>query len=144
EGPLRQELESQIARLGLSGRVHLLGFRRDVPDLLAHADLSVIASRREGFGYTLAEALLLRRLVVSTDVPAANEVLPRSFLVPREDPAALRATIVRVLADPAAALGAFQPVWHRASAEFTIEAMVAATARLYRHAIEANARRMSG
>ncbi len=132
EGPERPALESQIRDRGLGDRVQLLGFRQDVPDLLAQADLTVIASRREGFGYTLAEALLLRRLVVSTDVPAANEILPARFLVPCEDPDALRAAIVSTLSDQRAVEQAFEPVWEQAATAFTIDAMVAATARLYR------------
>lgn len=131
EGPQRRQLESQIRDHGLGDRVCLLGYRADVPAILSAADLVAIASRREGFGYTLAEALLLRRLVVSTDVPAANEFLPGAFLVPCEDPAAMRTAIVATLADREQAFQAFEPVWERAAAEFTIGAMVASTRKVY-------------
>ncbi len=144
EGPELPALEARIQDKGLGDRVQLLGYRQDVPDLLAQADLTVIASRREGFGYTLAEALLLRRLVVSTDVPAANEVLPARFLVPCEDPTALRAAIVSTLSDRTAAEQAFEPVWEQAAAAFTIDAMVAATARLYREVTRPAAARTAG
>ncbi|MBX3436151.1 MAG: glycosyltransferase [Planctomycetaceae bacterium] len=143
EGPQRKALEAQIIRLGLTDRVELLGFRRDIPDLLATADLTVIASRREGFGYTLAEALLLRRPVVATNVPAANEILPPQFLVPCGDAAALRRAISHALAKPTELASTFEPVWNRAAAEFTLEAMTAATDRLYADLVQSRIRRLS-
>jgi glycosyltransferase involved in cell wall biosynthesis len=131
EGPQHRELATQVRQRRLEDRVLLTGFRRDVPTLLASADLTIIASRREGFGYTLAEALLLRQLVVSTDVPAANEILPPRYVVPCEAAAPLRDCIGSVLHDLTAARRDFQPVWDRSTGLFTIEAMVEKVDRLY-------------
>lgn len=69
DGPLRPSLEALIARLGLSGRVDLLGFREDALAFLNRADLFVLSSKFEGFGNVVAEALACGTAVVSTDCP---------------------------------------------------------------------------
>ena len=48
EGPEQVALSTQAAQLGIAHRVHLLGFRTDVAELLAAADLFVSASHSEG------------------------------------------------------------------------------------------------
>ncbi|HJX88018.1 MAG TPA: glycosyltransferase, partial [Gemmatimonadales bacterium] len=57
EGPERRALETRIAHLGLGDRVHLLGFRSDVPDLLAGSDLFVLPSLFEGLPLSILEAM---------------------------------------------------------------------------------------
>lgn len=56
-GPKEEALRQQAAALGLGGRLHLLGYRRDVPELLAAADLFVFPSYREGLSVALMEAM---------------------------------------------------------------------------------------
>ena len=53
---------------------------------MAAADGVVISSEREGFSYVCAEALLLGKPVISTDVPIANEILPEKHIFRGEDP----------------------------------------------------------
>ncbi len=136
EGPQRARLESLINELALGDRVRLLGYRHDVPMLLAGADLVIISSRREGFSYVLAEALQARRVVISTRVPVADEVLPETFLVDTDQPAALHAKITQVLGSPEQAREAFETVWRYAAQTFTIERMTVQTEEVYRRALE--------
>lgn len=56
EGPLRGELEREIARRDLAGCVELWGARADVADLMAAADLFVFPSLAEGLGLAAVEA----------------------------------------------------------------------------------------
>ena len=58
EGNYRDDLTQLINKLDLSNRVHLLGHRKDIPLILAAADLFVFPSKREGFGMALLEAIL--------------------------------------------------------------------------------------
>ena len=136
EGPQRARLESLINELALGDRVRLLGHRHDVPMLLAGADVVIISSQREGFSYVLAEALQARRVVISTRVPVADEVLPETFLVDTDKPAMLHAKITQVLGSPEQARAAFEPVWRYAAQTFTIERMTAQTEEVYRRALE--------
>ena len=57
DGPLRPRLEARIVARGLTGKVRLLGWRRDVPELLAAADLFLLTSLWEGLPRALVEAM---------------------------------------------------------------------------------------
>lgn len=133
EGPEHDRLVSRIDALNLAGQVHLLGQRDDVPALMAMADLLVIPSRSEGFSYVFAEALMSRLLVVSTDVPVPNEVLPAELLSPREHPGELARRIEFVRAADAASIEHWKDALHTfATGQFSLQAMITRTEALYR------------
>jgi len=93
EGELRAQLEMQASALGLDKRVLFPGFRRDVLDLVAAADLFVFPSREEGLGGALIEALLLGVPVVASSAGGIPEVLNGDphvgMMVPPANPDAL-------------------------------------------------------
>jgi glycosyltransferase involved in cell wall biosynthesis len=72
DGPLRPRLERLATRLGIIGRVRFLGWREDVPRLLASADLLVCPSLHEPLGNVVIEAWSAGLPVVATasDGPA--------------------------------------------------------------------------
>lgn len=140
DGPERLRLEALLRELNLGGRVRLCGFRRDVPALLAAADVMVMASRNEGFPYVLVEGLHARRVVVSTRVPGALDILPPEFLVEYGDPGQLAGAVNRVLANLDAARRAFVPVWEFAARELTLARMVEKTEEVYRRVLGGPAR----
>jgi glycosyltransferase involved in cell wall biosynthesis len=104
-GPRRAELEALAGALGVGGRLHLLGPREDVGDVLAALDLYVVSSAREGMSNAMLEALASGVPVVSTPVSGAAEALgplgdgARPGLV--VEPEALGDAIARLLAEPA-------------------------------------------
>lgn len=103
EGPLRAQLEARSRELGLADRVRVLGFRRDVPDLLQGIDLLVQASHREGLGNSLLEAMASGRGVIASRVGGNPEVVEDAvtgLLVPERDPATLADAMRKALADP--------------------------------------------
>ena len=57
DGPEREPLASLIANLNLEQQVILAGYRSDARGLMTGADLLLVSSNREGFNYTVAEAL---------------------------------------------------------------------------------------
>ncbi|MFT5323127.1 MAG: glycosyltransferase involved in cell wall biosynthesis [Planctomycetaceae bacterium] len=137
DGPLEDKLRALIAQCGLTKNVSLLGFRSDIREILNAADVLVIPSRREGFGYVLAEALLAGCPVVSTDVPAANEILPRQFIVPCEDVASLQQRLAETMAKSDSELRAeFGPVWARAEQAFALNTMLTETAKVYQSLLQ--------
>jgi len=102
EGPLREMLQQQIAALGMTDRIYLLGNRSDVPDLLKHFSVFASSSRWEGMPYALLEALAARRPVVATHVLGSEELIRdevTGLLVPPGDPSALSDAILRLLDD---------------------------------------------
>ena len=110
EGPERAALTSLAHDLGVQDRLHLLGWRTDQAALLARCDLLACPSRHEPLGNVVIEAFSAGRPVVAADAAGPVELITpnrEGFLVPREDPGALAAAIVSVLARPmlAARLG---------------------------------------
>ncbi len=135
EGPERFTLESLIQKLNLRDTVHLAGFRRDVPKLMAHSDLVVISSQREGFPYAMVEALHMEKVIVSTRFAGAEGFLPAAFLVPCEDESALHQVIHHALHTPHESQRAYRHVWQWAKSELTVERMVASTHHVYSHLV---------
>jgi len=130
EGSHRVQLEALIAQLDLADRVHLLGMRRDIPELLGQLDLFVFAAKPdEGFGIALAEAMAAGVPIVATDVGACREVLDDGrcgLLVEPASPTALAAGIRSVLKDPAASARRAAAGRERALRDFSVAAMAKA------------------
>lgn len=100
EGPERGDLRERIASERLP--VELLGYRTDVPDLLAAADLVVVSSRWEARSLVVQEAMRAGVPVVSTAVGGVPELVGEAaVLVPYGDAGALAAAVRGLLADPA-------------------------------------------
>lgn len=100
-------LVHRAALLGVASRVRLLGFRSDMADVYAALDAVVLASRWEGFGLVVAEAMAAGRPVVATDVGGVGEAAgaagpdgPAVRLVPPGDVEALRVGVAEVLDRP--------------------------------------------
>ena len=75
EGPLRGEIEQQIARACGTEIVRMLGLRRDVGRILAAADAFLLTSVSEGIPLTVIEAMAAGLPVVSTAVGGVPEVI---------------------------------------------------------------------
>lgn len=130
EGPELPRLRERAGRSAVSGQISFLGHRDDVAPLMAASDCVVISSRREGFSYVFAEALMQGRPVVSTDVPIPNEVLPRRLICPPDDPDALARLMSEV--DPDSKEQREAQAFARR--HLTIDAMVSKTIQVYRKA----------
>lgn len=63
-GPRREKLEVLARELGVSERVHFLGYRRDIPSILAAADIFCLPSFREGLPLALMESMATGKPVV--------------------------------------------------------------------------------
>lgn len=102
EGPEGGELASLARRLGIEGRVDLLGRRDDVWSLLRGATVCALPTRAEGMSNTLLEALAAGCPVVATDIPPNLEVLSGGggVLVPTDDVGALAHALVELLERP--------------------------------------------
>lgn len=94
-----QQMEKRIVRERWGDRIKFLGYRQDVPRLMASSDVLTHPSRMEGFGLTLVEAMAAGLPVVASNVEGIPEVLAGtdSIMVPPEDPEALRESVLRTL-----------------------------------------------
>jgi glycosyltransferase involved in cell wall biosynthesis len=100
QGPLAAPLQSRAASLGLL--VRFAGHRRDVPALLAAADVFVLPSTWEGQSLALQEALRAGVPIVATRVGGNPELTGENaaILVPPDDPRRLADAVRSVLGDP--------------------------------------------
>jgi glycosyltransferase involved in cell wall biosynthesis len=107
EGPMRAQLETEAAALGVAGRVRFLGFvnQSQLPSVYASADLMVLPSEYEPFAMVVNEAMVCGcPVVVSDRVGAAKDlVAPVSpdFIFPHGDVVALAEILCRAFSDPA-------------------------------------------
>ena len=74
-GKHEKEVRAEVKRLGLEPFVRFAGYRRDVPDILQAADVSVLTSLFEGIPRSLMESMALGLPVVATDVPGTRTLV---------------------------------------------------------------------
>ena len=139
DGPRREDLARMTHEWGLAGRVHFVGQRDDVPDLMALMDVLVLSSRFEAFPMVILEGMAAGKPIVSTHVGAVQEAVrhdQNGYLVPVDDVDAMARCIARVLTDRALGrrLGL---VGQRLVAErFHLRHMVAGYERLFLSLVE--------
>ncbi len=88
----------------LRERVHFLGYRDDIPDLLRAADIFVSASHREGLPRSIIEAMMCALPVVATNIRGSREeVVPgeTGLLVEVKQPKELARALDKLAGDPA-------------------------------------------
>jgi glycosyltransferase involved in cell wall biosynthesis len=104
DGPGRETLEEKIALEPWKDHVTLLGYRTDIPDILASLDALVLPSyAHEGIPQIILQAQAMSCPVIATTVGGIPEVVENGvtgLLVPPRDPVALAEKITAVLSDP--------------------------------------------
>ncbi len=128
ETDYKQRLLQRAAELGVSDRVHWLGFRDDVAALMRAVDVLVHTSTSpEPFGRVLVEGMLARRPVVAAAMGASAEILGDDYpwLVRAGDPEALADAIRRLFDIPEAARMVIAARLHcRAQQNYSVAGMV--------------------
>jgi len=139
-GPLRSELERQIGAAGLQGRVHLLGKRADVPEILNAADVFVLSSDYEGNPLSVMEAMAAGKPMICTAVGGVPELVEDGcgLLVPPRDAQALSKAMSHMLENPNARKSMGEKSARRAVERFDLRAMTEAYEDLYRRLIANN------
>lgn len=102
QGPLEREVRSLHRDLALGDAFQLLGFRRDVADLMAASDLFVLGSAHEGLPVAIMEAFAAGLPVIATKVGGVPQQVREGIeglLVPPGDPGSLSGALVRVASD---------------------------------------------
>jgi glycosyltransferase involved in cell wall biosynthesis len=75
DGPLRHRIEQLAQELHVDKRVHFLGIRHDVPELIASASLYVQPSRVDGFCIAALEAMAGGLTVIASDIPGLRDLV---------------------------------------------------------------------
>ena len=134
EGILREALEEQAKNLGLAKRVHFLGLRTDIPDVLGAMDVFVLSSDWEGNPLSIMEAMASGLPIVSTDaggVPKMFQSGKEGLLVARGDAQALGRSMASLLRDQETRQSFGRSAARRAKKDFDVSTMVQAYEELY-------------
>ena len=134
DGPLRPQAAALARDLGISHRVHFLGARTDVAELLAQQQVFLLITNWEGFPRSILEAMRAGLPVVASDVGGVRESVvdgTTGFVVPPCDPEALRARLGTLLRDPRLRTSFGQAGRARYEARFTFDRMLEQTLAIY-------------
>jgi glycosyltransferase involved in cell wall biosynthesis len=86
-GDPRRSIHPGLAiALGLADRVHFLGYRRDIPELMRAATAFVLPSRYEPFSLAVLEALASGLPVITARTVGASELIPPGAGIVLDDP----------------------------------------------------------
>jgi glycosyltransferase involved in cell wall biosynthesis len=100
---LLEDLKQAIVQKGLSNQVHYLGFRKDIPELMASLDLFVLPSNLpDSFPTVILEAMAAGKPIIATDSGGASEMIAEGrtgFVIPIGDVTAGVATLEKLLSN---------------------------------------------
>ncbi|QDT64989.1 glycosyltransferase [Calycomorphotria hydatis] len=142
EGPLKEKLEGECKTLSLSDRVHFLGRREDVPQLMKMADVLVLTSLWEGMPNVVLEAMASGLPVVATEAEGIQELLAppaRGFLIENDSPEAVAKGIQKVLKEPHIFQPAAETAQNHTAEHLTWDSAAERYLRLYRDQIDSEA-----
>lgn len=135
DGELRNELETLAHTLGVTTRVHFLGERDDVAQILAASDTFVLSSFSEGIPLAVLEAMAAGLPVIATSVGGLPEVIRdgvEGFLVPPADVEALQSAMSQMVRDCDARSAMSRAATSTISQRFDARVMVASYLSIYK------------
>jgi glycosyltransferase involved in cell wall biosynthesis len=131
DGPLASAVQKAI---GAEKRIMLLGFQKNVPEILSILDIFALASLWEGLGRALTEAMSMGIPVAATAVNGVPELVVHEetgLLSPPKNPEQLAANLAWLLDHPKAARQMGKSAQERVLPLFGAEQMVAQIEELY-------------
>jgi len=102
-GESEQQLKKAVNELMLQDKVSFLGFRRDVPELMASSDIFILTSRHEGLTRAIMEAMAVGLPIIATDVRGNRDLVKsgeNGYLVPLDDVETTSQVIKKLISSP--------------------------------------------
>ena len=130
--------EHEVRSWESAGSITWLGYRTDVPALLASSNIVCLPSYREGLPKTLIEACAAQRAIIATDVTGCREVVnhgSNGLLVPVRNPEQLAAAISQLLGDQVQRTTFAKNGRLRAENEFASPIVIEQTLAVYKKAM---------
>jgi glycosyltransferase involved in cell wall biosynthesis len=134
DGAQKNLLEQQIQKKGIREWVTLLGWRSDIPEILANCDIFLLTSDSEGFPMVLVEAMASGKPVTATSVGGVPEIVENGvtgFLVAPGDSHALSEAILKLARDDKLREGMGKRGREKAEKEFNMRTVALKYERLY-------------
>ncbi len=139
EGREKDNLEKLAASLGIEDKVKILPASKDTTEVLSMMDIFVHpATHREGFGLTIAEAMIARKPVVATNIWAVNSIIQdgvNGYLAQPKDVNPLVKKIAHVIQNPMEVQAAVERAYRMAERLCSLERMVQETEAVYEEAM---------
>ena len=135
----KDQVEVLVKRLGLWHCTEFLGTQRDIPAILAHLDLLVLATTtHEAFGRVIVEAQASGVPVVATRVGGVIDIIndgENGLLVPPADPDSMAAAIMKIVKDPQLAASLAERAYAKLKEKYNVELMIKRTLEVYQDAL---------
>jgi glycosyltransferase involved in cell wall biosynthesis len=140
-GPEEPRIRELVAAKRLGDAVDFLGFRTDLPELLALADIQVHTSDEEGVPLAILAGMAAGRPIVATRVGGIAEVMvdgQSGFLVPRREPARIADAIAFLMANPDRAQALGRTAQRFIETDYSLAAATARVEKLYADVLRAD------
>jgi len=131
-----ETLVEQVSVLGLSGRIHLLGRREDMPSVFSMLDILVSSSLSEAFPSVIGEAMSCGIPCVATDAgDSARLIADTGLVVPVREPILLAEAITQLVEQPEQRRLLGTAARRRIQEYFGVDSMLQKTEALYERMI---------
>jgi lipopolysaccharide heptosyltransferase II len=136
----KEQVQVLVKRLGLWQNTQFLGTQRDIPSILTHLDLLVLATTtQEAFGRVIIEAQAAGVPVVATKVGGVVDIIDEAktgLLVPAADPNSMAEATIKIFKDPDLARRLSENAYKKVKEKYNVELMVKSTLDIYKEALE--------
>ncbi len=127
DGPLRQSLERQARGYGLEQQVHFLGWRDDMPAIIAVLDVLIVSGAQAGADMALLEAMALGTPVIASDADSTLEIVingETGLLIPMQRVDLLTSSLALLLEDGELRRRMAAAARQRLESNFSVDRMV--------------------
>jgi len=135
----KEQVQVLVKRLGLWHCTQFLGNQRDIPAILAHLDLLVLATTtHEAFGRVIIEAQACGVPVVATRVGGVIDIIEdqkTGLLVPPSDPASIAKEAIKIFKDVELSRTLAENAYKKVKEKYNIELMAESTIDVYKDAL---------
>jgi glycosyltransferase involved in cell wall biosynthesis len=142
DGETRADFERLARELGIASAVTWLGYRRDLPEIAAAADVAILSSDNEGTPVWLIESSAAGVPAIATDVGGTSDVVTpeTGLLVPPDDAVALGDAIARLAKDPEGRRAMGERARAHVLARYSVERLIEDIDALYTELLQARRR----
>jgi len=135
----KEQLQVLVRRLGLWHCTEFLGTQRDIPAILSHLNLLVLATTtHEAFGRVIVEAQACGVPVIATEVGGVVDIIEdkkTGLLVPPADPTSISEAVIRIFKDPVLAQNLAENAYKKVKEKYNVKLMVENTLDVYKDAL---------
>lgn len=134
DGELSADVETFISENKLDSKIHLAGFRNDIPNIMKTIDVLLTPSLWEGFGIVLIEAMASGKPCVATNTSSIHEIVEdgvSGFLVPPKDSQTIAETLIKIISDTQLVHKMGQAGIETVKKKFTIDKMIEEYKKLF-------------